>query len=101
MSRDTWGFAPDVPKWPVDARGEREQAVMLRHTFDNPVSVDMTVSLLSAYGIPSFPYYPAEGGAGKVINGFSGYGTTLYVPKSMHEEAAALLAAEVIDDEEE
>ncbi len=40
----------------------------------------MTISLLAAYGIPCFKYYDLEGGAGKVINGFSGYGASLYVP---------------------
>ena len=59
----------------------------------------MTVSLLGAYGIPCFPYYVGEGGAGKVINGFSGFGASLYVPESMLSDAAALLAAKPIEDE--
>ena len=42
----------------------------------------MTISLLTAYGIPCFKYYDKEGGAGKVINGFSGFGVGLYVPAS-------------------
>jgi len=101
MSKDTWAFSPDLPAWPVDSHGEKDRAVILRHTFDDPVSVDMTVSLLAAYGIPSFPFYPGEGAAGKVINGFSGFGTSLYVPESMHEEAIALLSAKIVDDEED
>ncbi len=47
----------------------------------------MTISLLTAYGIPCFKYYDKEGGAGKVINGFSGFGVGLYVPASMAEDA--------------
>ena len=101
MDISKWVFSPDVPDWPVDGKGEKERAVALRHTFDDPINVNMIISLLSAYGIPSFPYSPGEGGAGKVINGFSGFGTTLYVPESLHDEAAALLAAEIVENEEE
>ena len=50
-------------------------------------------SLLTAYGIPCFKYYDKEGGAGKVINGFSGFGVGLYVPASMAEDAQNLLAS--------
>ena len=40
-----------------------------------------------------FKYYDKEGGAGKVINGFSGFGVGLYVPASMAEDAQNLLAS--------
>ena len=101
MDVTRWAFSPDIPDWPADAKGQKERAVLLRHTFDNPVDVDMTISLLSAYGIPCFPFYPGEGGTGKVINGFSGFGTALYVPESMLDDAAALLAAKPIENETE
>ena len=53
-------------------------------------------------GIPCFKYYAKEGGAGKVINGFSGYGADLYVPASRLEEARELLSAEpIFPDEDE
>ena len=71
----------------------REQAVLLAHTFDSPADADVTISLLTAYGIPCFKYYDKEGGAGKVINGFSGFGVGLYVPASMAEDAQNLLAS--------
>ena len=54
----------------------------LTHSFDSAADSDMTISLLAAYGIPCFKYYDLDGGAGKVINGFSGYGAGLYVPAS-------------------
>ena len=38
--------------------------------------------------------------AGKVINGFSGYGASLYVPQSRLEEAQELLQAQPVEDEE-
>ena len=96
-----WSFTgqPDVPAWPKDEAGREVQAVLLTHTFDAPADADTAISLLSAYGIPCFKYYAKEGGAGKVINGFSGYGADLYVPASRLEEARELLAAEPIFDE--
>ena len=60
----------------------------------------MVISLLAAYGIPCFKYYDLEGGAGKVINGFSGYGASLYVPQTMLEEANNILNAEVAEEDE-
>ncbi|MBO4854032.1 MAG: hypothetical protein J5482_02655 [Oscillospiraceae bacterium] len=99
MDTTYWAFSPDNPDWPTDTQGQKERAVLLRHTFDSPAEADMTVSLLSAYGIPSFPYYAGEGGAGKIISGFSGFGVSLYVPESMLQNAVALLAAQPVEEE--
>ena len=99
---ENWSFTgtPDVPAWPKDAAGQDEKAVLLKQTFDSAADADTIISLLSAYGIPCFKYYDREGGAGKVINGFSGYGADLYVPASRLEEARELLSAEPIFDED-
>ena len=98
MDITKWAFGPDTPDWPTDEKGEKVKAVLLQHTFDSPAEADMTISLLSAYGIPCFPYYQGEGVTGKVISGFSGYGAALYVPETVHDEAAAILAARPLDD---
>ena len=101
MNNDwSFGGAPDAPAWPTLENGEKEQAMLLQQVFDSPAEADMRLSMLSAYGIPCFKYYDKEGGAGKVINGFSGFGASLYVPASRLEEARALLAAEPIFDED-
>ena len=100
MELSYWGISPNIPAWPTDENGEREQAVLLAHTFDSPADADVTISLLTAYGIPCFKYYDKEGGAGKVINGFSGYGASLYVPLSRLEEAKELMESEPVEDEE-
>ena len=42
-----------------------------------------------------------EGGAGKVISGFSGYGVSLYVPASQLDEAKDLLASRPVEEETE
>ena len=97
-----WSFTgrPDTPAWPRDAAGQDEKAVLLASTFDSPADADTVISLLSAYGVPCFKYYDREGGAGKVINGFSGYGVSLYVPAFRLEEARELLAATPVEDQE-
>ena len=99
---ENWSFPgnPDVPAWPKDAAGQDEKAVLLKQTFDSAADADMVISLLSAYGVPCFKYYDREGGAGKVINGFSGFGVSLYVPASRLEEAQELLTAQPVEDEE-
>ena len=99
---ENWSFTgrPDAPAWPRDAAGQDEKAVLLASTFDSPADADTVISLLSAYGVPRFKYYDREGGVGKVINGFSGYGVSLYVPASRLEEARELLAATPVEDQE-
>ena len=99
---ENWSFTgrPDAPAWPRDAAGQDEKAVLLASTFDSPADAVTVFSLLSAYGVPCFKYYDREGGAGKVINGFSGYGVSLYVPASRLEEARELLAATPVEDQE-
>ena len=99
---ENWSFTgnPDDPAWPKDAAGQDEKAVLLKQTFDSAADADTIISLLSAYGVPCFKYYDREGGAGKVINGFSGFGVSLYVPASRLEEAQELLTAQPVEDEE-
>ena len=88
------------PDWPLEEDGQKVKAVRLMDTFDSVADADMVISLLAAYGIPCFKYYDLEGGAGKVINGFSGYGASLYVPQTMLEEANNILNAEVAEEDE-
>ena len=99
---ENWSFTdrPDVPAWPKDESGRDEKAALLRQTFDSPADADTVISLLSAYGVPCFKYYDREGGAGKVINGFSGFGVSLYVPASHLEEAQDILNATPVESDE-
>ncbi len=101
MDKSNWALGSNVPSWPLDAQGQEEKAVLLQQSFDSAADSDMTISLLAAYNIPCFKYYDLDGGAGKVINGFSGYGASLYVPASLLEEAQAILAADPIDESDE
>ena len=99
MDNSKWAFAPDTPDWPIDAQGEKEKAVLLTSTFDSTADADMLISLLAAYRIPCFKYFDYEG-AGKVINGFSGYGASLYVPASLLEDAKEILEAQPVEEPE-
>jgi len=95
-----WSFRREKPEWPLDDHGEKEKAVLLKRCFDSPADNDMVISYLQAYGVPCFAYYDKEGGAGKVINGFSGYGVELYVPESRLQEAQDLLSAQPMEEDE-
>ena len=99
---ENWSFTgrPDVPAWPKDESGRDEKAVLLKQTFDSAADADTVISLLSAYGVPCFKYYDREGGAGKVINGFSGFGVSLYVPASRLEVAQELLTSRPVEEDE-
>lgn len=99
--KNEWSFGESAAlPWPLLSNGEKEQAVLLTNAFDSTADADMKLSMLTAYGIPCFKYYAKEGAAGRVINGFSGFGASLYVPASRLEEAQELLAAEPVFPEE-
>ena len=71
MDNSKWAFAPDAPEWPVNARGEKEKAVLLTSTFDSTADADMLISLLAAYRIPCLQvFWTMRAARVKVINGF-------------------------------
>ena len=100
-SASGWHFHKKELDWPLEESGEKVKAVLLKETFDSPAESDMVISMLAAYGIPCFKYFDYEGGAGKVINGFSGYGASLYVPASLLEDAKEILEAEPVEEPEQ
>ena len=87
-------------RWPKDASGEPEEPVLLTTAINNNLYDEMTVSMLEAYGIPCMIRYPGNGSFGKVILGMSGEGTEIFIPRSMLEDAAALLSGEGVLEEE-
>ena len=99
MDNSFWARGSRLPDWPVKPDGTKEKAVLLRRAADHLNDAEMTISFLAAYGIPCFKHYEKEGAAGKVINGFSGFGAGLYVPASRAEEAKALLSADICEEE--
>ena len=86
-------------RWPKDASGEPEEPVLLTTAINLNLVDELTVNMLEAYGIPCLKRYPGNGSFGKVILGMSGQGTEIYVPKSMLEDAVALVSGEGREDE--
>ena len=85
--------------WPVGEDGQKVRGVQLIYA-KNPIELDVTQSLLDAYGIPSFANAPNQGFFSGVIFGSPLLGATLYVPETCLEEARALLDAQVEEDPE-
>lgn len=96
-----WHFGKKELNWPLNDKGEKEQAVLLTHTADEKAEVELLISMLAAYDIPAFPYYDKEGAAGRVISGFSGFGADIFVPQSMLEDAKSIMQAQPVDEEDE
>ena len=100
MDNTFWGFGSDAPHWPVNPDGTKEQAVLLHRTADRLAEAEMIISLLAAYGIPCVKLNEHNGGAGRVILGFSGHGVGLYVPASRLADAQDLLDARTTEEGE-
>ena len=87
-------------RWPKDENGEPEEPVFLGTAVNLNLFDELTVNMLEAYGIPCLKRYPGDGSFGKVVLGMSGQGTEIYVPRSMLEDAAALVSGVGIEEEE-
>ncbi len=79
------------PAWPSDPKGEPEEPVFLTNLQDVGGYPQLLEARLSAVGIPVVIRYPREGGLGRVVLGFSGYGAEFFVPASRLKEARELL----------
>ena len=88
-----------LERWPKDERGEPEEPVLLTTAINLNLFDEMTINMLEAYGIPCLKRYPGDGSFGKVVLGMSGQGTEIYVPRSMLEDAAALVSGVGIEEE--
>jgi len=99
-----WSFKKkknDGPEWPTDENGETVPPAFLTHIGGGPLDMELTLGLLSAYGIPHVCEYPNNGLFGKLIMGHPPSGMEVYVPKTMLEDAQNLLNADIVEDEDE
>ncbi|MFB0921163.1 MAG: hypothetical protein QMB62_09815 [Oscillospiraceae bacterium] len=76
--------------WPK-TDGEPEAPAFLKHCTSVDMEDEMLINMLSAYGIPAVKIYPGSGSFGAVVLGMSGEGSDIFVPVSMHDEAASLI----------
>ena len=89
----SWGSRmPDdlLERWPKNADGETEKPVFLCNCRSQDMGDELKINMLEAYGIPCLRIYPHDGSFGRVVLGMSGFGTDIYVPESMLEDAKAL-----------
>ncbi len=96
-SGDYW--AKSVPKdllknWPKNEDGSLENPEFLVNRPNIGMETELLTSMLNAYGIPTFLAYPNDGSFGRLITGFSGGGTDIYVPQSMKNDALTLIEGE-------
>lgn len=86
-----WGMGKDEPAWPTDAGGVEETPVLLTNVRGSQLDFEMTVSLLSAFGIPTRRGYPHSGELVRLLFGVTGGGMDIFVPESMLEAAQDVL----------
>ncbi|MBS7402453.1 MAG: hypothetical protein ACI3UZ_06485 [Oscillospiraceae bacterium] len=94
--REKAGWACSFPgsamkNWPLGEDGKPEQAALLTHCTCLDMEDEMLINMLLAYGIPAVKQYPQNGQLGKVVLGISGDGADIFVPKSMLEDAKAIV----------
>ena len=83
-----------LKKWPRGDDGKPVRPVFLQHCSSVSMDDELTLSLLDSYDIPCIREYPENGVIGRVVLGMSGYGTDIFVPETMLEDALALLKGE-------
>jgi len=89
------------PEWPNDNNGDPIPPVFLLHAGGGPLDMELTLNLLTAYGIPYVCGYPNNGLFGKLIMGHPPSGVEIFVPETLHEDAMNVLNADIIEEEEE
>ena len=95
-----WSFKEaKSPEWPNDDKGNPIPPVYLMHLSGGHVNMELTINLLTAYGIPHVGKYPNDGLFGKLILGQAPFGMEVYVPETMLEDAQNILNAEIIEEE--
>ena len=92
----TWGRdsrSDLLERWPKTAEGEPVTPAFLTKCSQVDMEDRMLVGMLEAYDIPCLQRYPHSGEFGKVVLGMSGFGTEIYVPETMLDDAKALMEA--------
>ena len=90
--RDTIG---DLSRrWPLTESGEPVTPAFLTKCSQLDMADQLLVNMLEAYGIPCLMRYPHSGEFGKVVLGMSGFGSEIYVPATLLEDAVALMEGE-------
>lgn len=78
-------------RWPTDEKGIPIKPAFLAKVVGNQLDYEMQVGLLRAFGVPVQTDLPNSGQLVRILFGFTGAGSDIYVPETMLEEARALL----------
>ena len=92
-----WGGFMDgalLERWPRTPEDEPEEPVFLCTRPSVDLSDQLLMNMLQAYGIPSLSMERGNGNLGRIYLGISGYGTDIYVPKSLLNDAKQLCEEE-------
>ena len=92
-----WGEFMDgalLERWPRSAEDEPEEPAFLCARPSVDLSDKLLMNMLQAYGIPSLCVERGNGNLGRLYLGISGYGTDIYVPESLLEDARQLCKEE-------
>ncbi|MCL2409970.1 MAG: hypothetical protein FWC96_10250 [Oscillospiraceae bacterium] len=87
--------------WPKDVDGKPVPPAFLVHIHGGPITLELTLNLLDAYGMPYICQYPNNGLFGKLIMGHPPAGMEVFVPETLLVEAQNLLSADICEDDEE
>ena len=85
-------------KWPKDEYGEPVTPKYLTYCRCNDFEDTLLVGMLESFGIPAVVIHPEDGDFGELILGISGFGSCIFVPETMYDEAKELMEAEPDDD---
>ena len=93
----SWGLFMDVAlleNWPRTPEDEPEEPAFLCTRASVDLSDKLLMNMLQAYDIPVLSMERGNGNLGRLVLGISGYGTDLYVPKSLLDDARQLCEEE-------
>ena len=98
----SWGEFMDgelLESWPRTEEDEPEEPAYLCSLRSTDFSDKLLMNMLQAYGIPSLCMERGNGMLGRVYLGISGYGTDIYVPQSLLDDAKKLCEEEYHEEE--
>jgi hypothetical protein len=84
--------------WPKKENGEPINPAFLKHIGGSQMDIELTLSLLDAYGIPAVCQYPNNGEFGRLMIGHAGGGIDIFVPETLLDEAKDIISAEIVPD---
>ena len=77
--------------WPKDDNGDPVEPTLLTTVTGTQMDYELTISLLTSFGIPTLRDFPNTASLAKIILGFAGTGMDVYVPTNMLDFAREVM----------